>query len=1048
MSAYDSTQQGVIAWFARNPVAANLLMAALLIFGIMLALTTRTETFPSLPPNAITIEITNEAGTAKDNEEGIALKIEDALQGIQGIKEISSDSTKNSVITTVERTSEYDLDQLNKDVKNKIDSIVFPNSAENPVISKETFEEEAIVVHVAGQASHDVLQETARRFRKQLLSNNIIKKVETQGKRQPELNIEIDEQRLQAYGLTLQQLTNQINAASFGALSGELQSEDRKISIKAGEQLYRTTTFGNIDVITTSDGREIPLSAIATLKDGYTDTPVLSRFNNQPSVSLHIKLFGDSDVLAIAKQVRLEIENYQSKLPSGVTLATWNNTADYITDRLGLLADNALSGLLIVVVMLAFFLNLRVAFWVAVGVPVVFAGSMILINPVYNITINELSTFGFIMALGIVVDDAVVVGESIHATHLRNGSGVRSTILGAQRVAIPTIFGVLTSIVAFQAISMVEGEMGSIFSVFAQVIVAALILSMIESKLILPAHLAHLNEAPPKRWNYPARFWGWLQGGFSNGMNYFAKRVYRRLIYRLLSFRYAVIALSLVLMILVIGMVQSGRIGAVFFPDVPSDIITINLNQHSDVGYGLTHRQGLLIEKSAQTVNQKLRERGESKDVIQKVVTGGGQTHVSISASLIPRTERQVTTNEVVEVWRSVLPELEGVNNLDFVTSWQGAPAVEIQLRAEEKAVLQQAAQAVVKKLNSLEGVTSSNNSLKAGQTEITLSLTPAGKAMGLSINDLASQIQIAYHGRTVQSFQRGTDEIDVKLSYPKAQRQNIARLGQTRIRTSNGNLVPLDVVANIHSEYISDEIKRKKGERVAIITAKVNKQLVAPADINAELEKTVLKELQQQFPSLSIRKGGEAEEQAETQASMQIVILGALIGIYALLAIPLKSYFQPLVIMVAIPFGVIGALLGHWVYSLPVSLLSIFGIIALSGVVVNDSLLLVSRYNELYQSGMRHRKAIAEAASQRMRAIILTSLTTFAGLMPLMSETSENAQFLIPAALSIAYGSLFATVITLLIIPNLLMIIQDFNIKRWRKPQPRQMTLSVIEQH
>lgn len=1042
----NDTQRGIIAWFASNPVAANLLMIAILVFGVMVALNTRTETFPSLPPKAVTITVVNKVGTAKDNEEGIALKVEDALQGVQGIKEISSISTKDSVTMTVERTSEYNLDALNKDIKNKVDSIVLPNSAEKPVITKATFEEEAVVVHVFGEVEHQVLQETARRFRKQLLANSDIKKVETQGKRIPELNIEINEQALQTYGLSLQQVVDQINATSFSSLAGELQSQDRQVNLKAGEQLYRTTTFGAVDIITTNDGQKIPLTALANLNDSYKSTPVLSRYQGKPSVSLHIKLFGDSDVLNISQQVKQEIQQYQSKLPNKVELGVWNDSANYITDRLSLLADNALSGLAIVAVMLALFLNLRVAFWVAVSVPVVFAGAMILMSSVYNITINELSTFGFIMALGIVVDDAVVVGESIHASHLRNGTGLRSTILGVQRVSVPTIFGVLTSMVAFQAISMVEGEMGSIFAVFSLVIVGALLFSMIESKLIMPAHLAHLSHKEPHRWNVFARLWGWLQGGFSKGLNYFAQRVYRPLIYRLLSLRYAVLALSLVLMILVIGMVQSGRIGAVFFPDVPSDIITINLNQQDDVGYGLTHRQGLLIEQSAQRVNQKLRERGESQDVIEQVVVSGGRTQVAISASLISRKERVVTTNEVVEVWRSVLPELEAVKSVDFVTSWQGTAAVEIQLRSEEKEVLNQATSALIQKLESINGVTSTDSTLKAGKAQITLALTPQGKAMGLSINDLASQIQLAYHGQTVQKFQRGMDEVEVKIAYPKAQRQSFAHLGQTRIRTKDGQLVPLDIVATLHSEYVSDEINRKHSERVATITAKVNKNLIAPADVNIELDKTILAELQQRFPSLSVYKGGEAAEQAETQASMQVVIMGALIGIYALLAIPLKSYFQPLIIMVAIPFGVIGALLGHWLYAMPISLLSIFGIIALSGVVVNDSLLLVSRYNELCQSGMRYRKAIAEAASQRMRAIILTSLTTFAGLLPLMSETSENAQFLIPAALSIAYGSLFATVITLLIIPNLLMIVQDFNMKRWFRQRPKQVSLPLLE--
>lgn len=1048
--SHDSTQRGIIAWFARNPVAANLLMVTFLVFGINIALDTRTETFPLPPPNFVTIDIANQAGAAKDNEEGITIKVEDAIQSLQGVKEISSTSTKNNVNITVTRVEDYDLDKLGKDIKNKVDSLAFPDSAEKPVITQATDEddEEIIAIHVVGDVEHSILQATADRFRRQLLANPIIKKVDVESRLTPELNIEIDEQRLQAYGLSLSDVRQQINAASFSSLAGELTSSDRKTSIKIGEQYYHTSTFGAIDVLRTTGGQTIPLTEVATLKNSYANTDTLSRFNSKPSISLHLKIYGESDVLNIVEQVNTEIKNYQPQLPTGIELAVWNDTTLIIKDRLGLLAENALTGLAVVLVMLAFFLNLRVAFWVAVGVPVVFAGAMILINPVFNITINELSTFGFIMALGIVVDDAVVIGESVHASHLRYGHSVRSTILGAQRVSMPTIFGVLTSIVAFQAISMVKGEMGSAFATFTQVIVAALIFSIIESKFILPAHLAHAKDKAPHRWNIPARIWIKLQNKFSQGMSYFAKRIYRPMLYRLLSFRYAVLALAFVLMILVVGMLQSGRIGAVFFPEIPSDYITIKINHQDDVGYGLTHRQGILVEQSAKQVNQALREKGESHDVIKHIVTKGDRTSITISASLVDRSERKVTTHDVVALWRQHLPPLEAIKTLDFITNRLADPDIEIQLFSKDGETLKQAVAATLEKLNSIASVTSTDSNLKIGEAQITLNLTPQGKAMGLSVNDLASQVQLAYHGQTVQKFQRDTDEISVRLAYPESQRKSMADLGQTRIRTQEGHIIPLEVVASIHSEYVSDEINRKKGARVATVTGYVNENLADPADVVERLEQTFLVDLQKQLPNLRIDKGAEAAEREETIGSLKLVLIGALIGIYALLAIPLKSYFQPLVIMFSIPFGIVGALLGHWVYDLPVNLLSMFGIIALSGVVVNDSLLLVNRYNELYQSGMRHRKAIAEAAGQRFRAIILTSLTTFAGLLPLMSETSENAQFLIPAALSIAYGSLFATVITLLIIPNLLMIIQDFNINRWRKPQPRQMKLHMIEQH
>lgn len=1032
-SSTTPAPSGIIAWFVSNPVAANLLMLSILFGGIVITLGAQVETFPRIPPKTITISIAYDSGSALAGEEGVAIKIEEALQGLQGVASIASTSTKNRVLTTVERETGYDLDQLNKDVKNALDSLSgLPEAARQPVITQATRADAAISVQVTGEVAQDVLQETARRLRKQLLRNPHIKQVTTKGSRVAELQIAVNEQRLQAYGLTFNDIATQINATSFSSRGGELSSEDGDIIIQAGRQRYRGDEFGAMTLITTTDGRKIPLSTLATATESYEKTAVISRFNGQPSIALTAVLAGEENLLTVAKQVGLEVEAFEQagNVPQGISLTRWNNRSDHIKARLGLLAKNGLSGILIVLIVLALFLNLKVAFWVAAGIPVAMAGAMLLIDPVYGITINQLSTFGFIIALGILVDDAVVVGESVHAEHRQYGASLNSTIRGAQKVAMPTVYGVLTSMLTFQSISLIEGDLGNIFGVFAQVIVAALIFSLLETKLILPAHLAQMSDRPSHRFNFLARGWGLIQSALARGMDYSAQHIYRPALYFLLPFRYALLAATVALMVFVGGLVVSGQVKFVFFPQIPGDTIVLNLVQEQDVGSGLTRRQAILIEAATQKVNQQMRAQGERSDVFAHVQTIGSSNQVTIVASLIPRAEREVDTYEIADAWWAAIPALEGVRSLKMRTSREGVPPIEVELGSENRDILQQASERVLATLQGIRGAHSLQSDLTTGQVQINLTLKPAGEAMGLSASDLATQVQRAYLGLEVQRFQRGTDEVKVRLFYPQGDRRNLSDLRRAMIRTNNGAIVPLETVAALESVYVSDDIKRLDGARAATITGDVDKAIIAPATINALLEQSVFVELRRDFPQLTIKLGGEAKEQAQTTQSMTWVFAGTLLAIYALLAIPLKSYVQPLVIMMAIPFGMIGAVFGHWLYALPLSVLSLFGIIALSGVVINNSLLLVNRYNELVSAGMRRRKAIINAGSQRMRAVILTSVTTFAGLLPLMSETSLNAQFLIPAALSIAYGSLFAMVITLILIPCLLAIMADLRFR------------------
>ncbi len=1037
----DPTRRGWIAWFARNPVAANLLMAMILISGLMTTLNLRVEAFPPLPPKSVSISVDYDSGSASAAEEGLAIKLEEALQGVQGIKKVSSYSSGNGTTVTIERTSGYDLDILYRDIKNRVDAIAtLPARAERPVITQETYLEDAVSLHIYGDADYDALQESARRLRLKLLANPAIERVDTIGRRTPEITISADEASLQAQGLTLADIADRINGASLIEAGGELFGPDGRLVVKADRQRYRQRDFEQIVIKEGTDGRQLLLSDIARIDDGYDSTPVLSRYNGQPAVGLNLKMYSSSDIMKISEAVATEVESFRETLPAGMEIEIWADRSSYIASRLGLLAENSLIGVALVMLLLALFLNLRVAFWVACGLPVAFAGALLLMDPkLFNLTLNELTTFGFIIALGIVVDDAVVVGESIYATRQQRGASLGATIQGAQRVAAPTVFGVLTTMVAFMALALVEGEMGKIFSFFAWAAAFCLFFSLIETKLILPAHLAHVQmESNPGRYNYPARLWSWIQGNADRGLSFFTRKLYRPFIHGVLGQRYSVLLIAVALFILVVGMVPSGKIRTVFFPDVPSDFIVVRLALEEDAGYGLTHQQALKLEQAAMRIDRRLQSSEEQPLVVHQMTLVEDESSATIIAELSPRDSRPVSTDEFAELWRKEVGPLEALRKLKFVTSWEGAEDISIELRSEQPATLTGAGRRVRQALAGYPGLSAIQNSLKAGQPQIDLELRPEGRALGLSTADLARQVQQAYQGYEVQRFQRGKDEVKVKVRYPDRARSGFDDLAGARIRTADGRVLPLSSVAHISSRYVASDIERVNGSRVAIITADVDKTLAAPAEILASLEQELFPELRLQYPDLEIHLSGEASEEAETTASLKTAFVLALIAIYGLLAIPLKSYLQPLLIMSAIPFGIVGALLGHWLHGLPISLLSMFGILALSGVVVNDSLLLVNRYNEQRRAGEPPRLAMVRAACARMRAILLTSITTYAGLMPLIAETSEQAQFLIPAAVAMGYGILFATLITLILVPTLVIISEDLSPAGFRQRRRR----------
>ncbi|WP_298445270.1 efflux RND transporter permease subunit [uncultured Ferrimonas sp.] len=1017
---------GLIAWFAGHSVAANLLLIGVIALGLLSLNSIRKEAFPPLEPSRVTISVAYDSGDAKQAEEGLAVKIEDALESVAGIKRITSTSTATGTTVTVEKTSSYQLDRLFDDIKTKVDALSnLPVDAESPVLEKASHSEHAITVQLYGDADRRTLQPLAEQLKSDLLAQTAITKVAFQGKAEPLISIEVDELRLQAHGLTLSDIATAVNAESGSAMGTSLRNGDKVVRLKAAEQRYREGDFADIVLRSGRDGAVVRLGEVATIAQQYEDDPfVMSRFGGQPAIAVEILMDEQSDVTDIVAGANQVVQQWHDRglLPAKVELVTWSDQSELITDRLSLLMKNALSGIAMVFIVLALFLNLRVAFWVAMGLPFVFCGTLYLLGDGYaGMTLNEMTTFGFIMALGIVVDDAVVVGESIYSERRQYGDTMANTINGTMRVAAPTLFGVLTTVVAFLALTQVEGMLGQIYAQFATVVTICLLLSLVESKLILPNHLAHLDT---HKTSNPGVFgwWARLQQGCDAALQWLISRVYQPLIGQLLKLRYAVVLSFITLLILVAGMPLSGKVNVGFFPDIPGDTISANVSMETDAGYGLLQQHLEQLQQLAQQADRQLSDnQGSGIAALQLLAESDSSGQVTLELS----DNANYSSPELAKRWQQLAGNLEGVKKLKFVSSFEGPDSFKVELKANDLDTLALAGGRFRHALSQIDGVSGIDDNLSTKQPQYRFELTQQGRALGFTNADLSRQILQTFGGEIVQRYQLDSDEVKVRIRYPAAQRQTLTDVTAAKLRAPDGSIVALSDVATVQQELALSERTRISSQSAVYLTAVVDKTVLAPNQLVAQLQRDLVPLLLADYPSLSLHFAGEAEEQQESTGSMLQMFVLALLAIYALLAIPLRSYVQPLLIMTAIPFGMVGAVLGHWANDLTISILSLNGILALSGVVVNDSLLLVSRFNEL-RVKMSISDAIHAACTGRFRAVLLTSLTTFVGLAPLLGETSMQAQFLIPAAASLGYGILFATFITLLLIPSLLLIHED----------------------
>ncbi|WP_341503782.1 efflux RND transporter permease subunit [Gallaecimonas sp. GXIMD4217] len=1028
------TQKGLIAWFTRHSVAANLLMLFIIIGGLVVGLGIRKEMFPEVNLPYVSIQVPYPGSAPQEVEEGIILKIEENIEDIEGIKEITSRASEGIGSITVEVESGYDVTELLNEIKVQVDAVPsFPEDAEKPIIYEIRPEQQVIWVQVYGDLDERASKELAKEISDEIKALPGITKAEALGTRGYEIGIEVAEHRLREFGLTLDDVVRAVRSSSVDLPGGAIKSNTGDILLRVKGKAYRGYEFENIVLVTRPDGTRVLLGDVAEVRDGFVEEDNFARFNGKPGVSIGVTAVGDQDVLELAEKVKAYVAKKKADLPPGVEIDHWGDSSFYLQGRLDLMLGNMWMGGLLVFLVLALFLQIRLAFWVIIGLPICFLGALLFMPmPFVGVTINVISLFGFILVLGIVVDDAIIIGESVYSEIEKNGHSTENVIAGAKKVAMPATFGVLTTIAAFIPMLMVDGFQGAIFKAVAAVVILCLIFSLIESKLILPAHLAHMKVSKEPGRGAFARF----KAAFTRGYDNLIHKRYKPFLETCIRHRYNTMAVFLAMMILSVGLIMGGFVRWVSFPNIPSDFINGRIEMVNGTAVETTNDTLQRLQEALWRVDDRLYEESGQRVLKHSYVWNNSNTSGELVVELTKSELRDIGAFELADLWRKEFGDQPGVKTLKLNASIGnngGGGAIAFQLQGKDLDNLTAATNELKARLATYEGVFDIEDSLASGNLEIRLKVKPEAEALGISLSDLARQVRQGFYGAEAQRIQRDDEEVKVMVRYPLAERRSISHLENMRVRTPSGQEVPFSAVAELETGEGYSRITRVDGVRAVTISADADKQKIEPFKVIQEINKDVLPGILAKYPGVSSQVRGEAQDEQENLMQLALGALAALFVIYALMAIPLNSYSQPLIIMSVIPFGIIGAIAGHLLLGLSLSMLSLFGIVALSGVVVNDSLIMVDFVNKERAAGVPIRQAVLDAGTKRFRAITLTSLTTFFGLLPIVLEKSLQAQIVIPMAVSLAFGILFATVITLVLVPALYVILDDLGHLRRR---------------
>ena len=1029
----------MIDWFARNTVAANLLMAFIVVGGLLAAFNVISEAMPEISLDRILVEVPYRGAAPEEVEEAICVRIEEAIYGVDGIKQIVSTASENVGTVMIELELGADMRRVLDDVKGRVDAIdTFPEETEKPIIRELVARQQVTDLAVSGYADEFVLKAVAERVRNELSALPEISQVELMSARPYEISIEVSETALRRHGLTFDEVARAVRRSSLDVPGGSVRRESGEVLLRTIGQAYRGPEYENLVLLTRPDGTRLRLGDVAAVVDGFAETDQSARLDLAPAVLLSVFRTGEQDALEIAERVAAYVERARPAMPEGISLTTWQDVSEVIDSQLGLMLRTGVTGFALVFLLLTLFLELRLAFWVSLGIPISFLGAIMLM-PAGGVTINFMSLFAFILVLGIVVDDAIIVGENIHAHQERHGEGLRGSIEGAREIATPVIFAVLTTVAAFMPLMFVPGMMGKFFRTIPLIVIPCLLFSLIESLNILPAHLSRL---PARRRAGP---WHRFQRLFSEGLKRFIRGAYRPSLEVGLRWRYTTAASGVAILILTVGLVLGGWTSFHFFPNMEAPFMAASLTMPQGTPVGNTAAAVRRIEQGAERLRRELlAETGQdyllhifaavgdqpvaSRDQSLGALAGTGAAHLGeVVVELAPSEQRLYSSEQLGNRWREITGPIPEAVDLKFnATAASPGEDVDVMLVGPDMARLRAAAEDVKTHLRAYDGVYGITDSFRAGKREMRLGLEPAAETLGVTLEALGRQVRQAFYGEEAQRIQRGRDDIRVMVRYPADQRRSLGDLENMRIRTPDGGEVPFAQVASVDPGRGFAAIKRVDRNRAVNVTASVDEAVTSGGAVIADLRARLLPEILPRYPGVRYVFEGVQAEQEEATAGLQTGFLIALLVIYALLAIPLKSYIQPLIIMSAIPFGLVGAVWGHAIMGLDVTLMSMFGLVALAGVVVNDSLVMVTFINRKRELHAELAVAIREAGAARFRPILLTSLTTFFGLAPLMAVDSFDAMLVVPMAVSLAFGVIFATFITLVLVPTAYLIIED----------------------
>ena len=1018
-------KRGPIAWMARNSVAANILMVILIGGGLMFAKKVKQEFFPEATIDSVFVTVPYPGAGPAEVEQGIILSIEEAVRGIDGVKKVGGTANESLAFVQIDVLSGYDVNRVMDDVRNAINRIrTFPLDAEKPNIGIYTIQPQVLEVVVSADVPETVLRELAEQVRDRLLREKDITQIELSNVRSLEISVEIPQERLREYGISLSDVANIISRSSVELPGGGMKTRSGEILVRVNDRRDIGREFAGIPIVTAEDGTRVLLEDIANIRDGFDESDRFTFYNSKPSINLIVNRVGKETPLTVEAAVLNVLDELRATLPDGIDLAISNNTAEMFRGRMGLLLRNGALGLVLVFILLSLFLEIRLAFWVMMGIPISFLGTF-LFMPMFDISLNMVSMFAFLIALGIVVDDAIVVGENIYHNHQSGMPFLEAAVKGARDICLPVTFSILTNVVAFLPLYFVPGVMGKFFRVIPLIVCTTFVISLVEALFILPAHLGHQKDRETS-----GRLHRWQQA-FSRKFTHFIKEVYGPFLDKALRARYITVSIGIVVLIVTLGYVRSGRMGFEMFPSVESDIGVCSYT----LPYGSPVEKTLAVHDRLIAAGQELIEEIEEEHgqkqllaVHSSIGNDGGHAGQVLFEMTDPDT-RPVSTQNFIDRWREKTGPISGIKTIRFVNNaggpGGGGNALTVELSHRNMAVLEAASQELAEVLETYPMVRDIDTGFTPGKPQIDFSVNAAGRSLGLTSSEIARQVRNSYYGAEAVRQQRGRNEVKIKVRLPEAERDTEHSLEEMIVRTPGGAEVPLREVVEITRGRAYTAISRRDGRRIITFSADINPRNQTE-QILSVLNSELLPELTRKYSGLSYSFEGQQADQRESIGGLFIGLVIALLLIYVLLAIPFKSYGQPLIIMVSIPFGIVGAVIGHSLLGYGLSLMSLFGVVALSGVVVNDSLILIDFANRKRRDGANMHDAIYDAGIQRFRPIILTTLTTFFGLMPMIFETSLQAQFLIPMAISLGFGILFATGITLLLIPALTLILED----------------------